>query len=174
MSSQTFYPLPAKLIFFALASDQEWLALAKQELVALFGPIEQESKVYLYQATKYYSEEMGKSILRQFLSFQQCVGAETLADLKIQTNHLEAKLSEQGKRRANLDCGLLSFDKIVIASTKPANYRVYLRDGIYAQATYWFEKGTFHAWPWTYDEYKSSDIITFFNSVRNKLGKNNG
>lgn len=148
--------------------------MAKQELVSLFGPIEQESKMYLYQATEYYSKEMGKNILRQLLSFENGVAAEKLADFKVQTNRLEAKLSEAGNRRVNLDCGLLSLDKIVIASTKPANYRVYLKDGIYAQATYWFEKGTFHAWPWVYDEYKSSDIIIFFNSVRKKVGKDNG
>jgi len=171
MSSQSFYPPPSKLILFALASDQEWLNLAKEQLVELFGPIEQESDTYLYKSTEYYCKEMGKNILRQIFSFQVCLPSEQLADFKLKTNQTETKLSEENKRKVNLDCGLLSLDKIVIASTKPSSYRIYLRDGIYAQTTYWYEKGTFQAWPWTYDEYRSSDIIKFFNSVRNKYRK---
>lgn len=171
MSQQTFYPLPAKHILFALAADKEWLDKAKEKLIDRFGPIEQQSDCFLYKATDYYCDEMGENILRQFFSFKECVASETLADLKTQTNQIETELSEEGKRQVNLDGGLLSLDKVVIATTKPASYRIYLRDGIYAQATYWYEKGTYQAWPWTYEEYQSSDIIRFFNKVRTQYRK---
>ena len=143
----------------------------KEKLINQFGPIERESKLYLYKSTEYYCGEMGDRILRQLVSFENCFPWEQLADLKVQTNQLETELSEEEKRKVNLDCGLLSLDKIVVASTKPASYRIYLRDGIYAQATYWYEKGSFQAWPWTYDEYQSFDIIRFFNLVRTQYRK---
>ncbi len=172
MSSETYLPPPpSKHILFLLAADTEWLEKAKSELVRLFGPVEQESSVFLYKATDYYCEEMGNNIIRQFLSFRDLLPPEGLADYKLKTNEIEMVLSEEGKRQVNLDGGLLTLDKIVIATTKPASYRVYLREGIYAQATYWYEKATYQAWPWTYDEYQSSDIIEFFNSVRRKYQK---
>jgi len=115
---------------------------------------------------------MGDDIWRQFLSFEKCVPSEKLPEFKGQTNLLEEQLSVNGNRRANLDCGLLTLDKVVLASTKPANYRVYLSNGIYAQATLRYEKGTFHPWPWIYEEYGQIEVIDFFNQVRDNYKGN--
>lgn len=172
MGSQLYPPSPAKLILGLLASGKEILEKAKSKCVGLFGPIENQSQAQPFTISKYYCKEMGDEIWRQFLSFEKCVPSEQLAEFKEQTNQLEEQLSVKGSRQANLDCGLLTLDKVVLASTKPANYRVYLSNGIYAQATLRYEKGTFHPWPWIYEEYGQHDVIDFFNQVRNKYKGN--
>lgn len=56
--------------------------------------------------------------------------------------------------------------KLGLATTKDATCRVYLAAGISGQSTYYFERGTYHPWQWTYADYRSDIAIEFFNRVR--------
>lgn len=168
MSSKLYFPPPAKLIMGVLAAGTELLETICRPLEINFGPVEAATTAIPFTASQYYNREMGSSIYRQFLSFKECVPWESLAELKTKTNQLEGTFQVGKNRRVNLDCGLLGLDKIVFASTKPANYRIYLGRGIYAQATYRFEKGGFNPWPWTYEEYNEEVVKEFFNQVREK------
>lgn len=79
---------------------------------------------------------------------------------------MEGKSSVNGKRRVNIDPGFVALDKMALATTKDATYRIYLGNGIYVQSTLYFQQKTFHPWPWTYSDYKMDMSIEFFNKVR--------
>jgi len=131
-----------------------------------FGPVDRASEVFPFDFTGYYDKEMGKGILRRFLSFEKLIDPGELAGIKIETNRLEEALSEGGKRTVNLDPGYLDLSKLVLATTKDATYRVYLGRGIYAQSTYYFQDGSYRPWEWTYADYRTPAAIDFFNRVR--------
>ncbi|MCX6349273.1 MAG: DUF4416 family protein [Candidatus Aureabacteria bacterium] len=159
-------PQPVKLISGILAASPAWLERGKQALRGRFGEIEAESVPIPFSFSDYYRDELGDSILRQFLSFQAPLSAEDLADIKIATNEMEILLSERGKRKTNLDPGYVDLSKLVLATTKDATYRVYLGKGIYAQPTLVFREGSFRPWEWTYPDYREAGAIEFFNKVR--------
>lgn len=166
MSEKFHFPPPAKLVFGLLASSRSILTQSKKIVAENFGPIDAEGEIIPFNATDFYCDEMGREIWRQFVSLEPLVPSENLADLKRQTNQLELQFAKGEKRQANLDPGLLTLDKLVVASTKPASYRIYLRDGIYAQPMLVFEKGAFRPWPWTYADYQWLSTLQFFNQVR--------
>ncbi|OHB53686.1 MAG: hypothetical protein A2Y10_13160 [Planctomycetes bacterium GWF2_41_51] len=75
----------------------------------------------------------------------------------------------------NLDPGYLNDTQVIIASTKKYGNRVYLRDGIYADLTLYFNRRTFcPVSKMTFLDYKTSAIIKFFNYMRkNYIGQIN-
>ena len=79
--------------------------------------------------------------------------------------------ADQDKRTVNIDPGYLDLAKLVVASTKDASYRVYLKDGIYAQGMLYYMKNTFTPFEWTYVDYKDSLYISFFNEIRENFRK---
>ncbi|MFC1668420.1 DUF4416 family protein [Chlamydiota bacterium] len=167
MGTQT-NPVRAKLICALLATNTDYLLQAKKQLVKIFGSIESESALIPFHFTEYYCDEMGNEILRQYISFSYLMNQEDIHIIKIKTNLLERnEFSVEFKRHVNLDPGFITLDKLVLATTKPATYRIYLGKGIYAQSTLYFQNGSFHPWEWTYPDYRYHKTIDFFNSVRN-------
>lgn len=116
--------------------------------------------------TAYYEKELGYNLKRIFLSFNKLIGLEKIYKIKIYTNRLEEVLSVQGRRQINIDPGYLDASKLVLLSTKDYSHRIYLRNGIYAEATLVFKNKTFGPWPWTYPDYKTDTYINIFNSIR--------
>lgn len=141
-----------------LASDQALLASAEQALTGFFGPVASRSEAGPFAHTRYYAAEMGETLWRQFLVFEQLRPAEELADWKLAANALEqeAGLNAQGGRRVNLDPGYLAPGKLVLASTKNHEHRIYLRNGIFAELTLRICRRRFAAWPWTYPDYDAA------------------
>lgn len=160
-----------KLICGLLGADAGWLERGRVALEEWFGPIDRKSRVIPFDFTAYYEKEMGPSVLRQYVSFKELMAPDSLAAIKLTTNRMEEELSDEGMRKVNLDPGYLDLSKMVLATTKDATYRVYLKDGIYAQSTYFFQNGTYHPWEWTYADYRTDKAISFFNSVRKKHKK---
>ncbi len=159
-------PKPVKLIAGLLASGEGLLVRAKEALAAMYGPIDLESAPVPFTFTEYYNEEMGESIIRQYVSFEKLIAPQEIADIKLRTNALEREFAAAGKRKVNIDPGYLDLSKMVLATTKDATYRIYLGNGIYAQSTICYRDKTFEPWPWTYPDYKSVHAIGFFNQVR--------
>ena len=60
------------------------------------------------------------------------------------------------RRSVNLDPGMLTLGRLMLASTKDNAQRIPLRDGIYAEITLLYRKGKFEALPWTYPDYRSA------------------
>ena len=95
---------------------------------------------------------------------------ESLATAKLQTNQLEAELAGGSgypePRPLNLDPGLLTLGKFMLATTKDQAHRIYLQKGIFAEVTLRYQAGAFEPWPWTYADYRQPIVLAFLNEAR--------
>src|SRR5256714_8303509 len=105
---------------------------------------------------------MGGGLRKQFLGFERLISPDTLAGIKLQTNALEDEMARSGRfaepRPLNLDPGLLTLGKFMLASTKDQAHRIYLREGVFAEVTLFFRAGQFEPWPWTYADYRQPAV----------------
>lgn len=161
---QPALPEPCKLIAGLLLSEGVPAEGVQGDLAAVFGRIDHVSQPVPWDYTAYYEAEMGPGLRRQFVSFAEPVPRDRLADLKIQTNEMERNWIESGRRRVNVDPGLLSLSSLVLASTKDHAHRIYLRDGIYAEVTLVYREGRFRQLPWTYPDY--AEAVETFERMR--------
>ncbi len=160
---------PAKLVVAVISSRPADRPLAHRRLEAVFGAIDFESPQLEFAFTDYYDREMGRPLARWFLTFERLVSPETLAAAKLSCNLLEAELAEAGARTFNLDPGLLTLARFVLATTKESAHRIPLADGIYADLTLKYEKGAFRPLPWTYPDYRSEAYLGLFADMRRRL-----
>ena len=149
-------PEPVKLICGLLYRDPAIWEEAARYLEERFGPIDYRSEEFPFVETDYYDREMGPGIRRAYVSFQNLVSPDILAEAKHFTNHVESRLvDDEGNRRINLDPGAVTNANLILASTKNYCHRIYLRDGIYAEVTMTYRKGQFQELPWTYPDYRN-------------------
>jgi hypothetical protein len=139
---------------------------AQRELIAQFGPLDYESILMPWGFTDYYTKELGENLLRKFLAFERLIDPERLAEIKLFTNQLEGKFSQEGARRINLDPGYLDSAKVVLATTKNRDHRIYIGQGVFAEVTLHFRGKSFRAWEWTYPDYATPEYIAIFNQIR--------
>ena len=159
---------PEKLIVGILCSRRHYVQKLEERLIELFGPIDYRSDTIPFTFTSYYNREMGDEIERYFVSFEQLVSPDRLASSKIQTNRLEEEFTEGGQRRVNLDPGMLSLGKLILASTKDNAQRVPLADGIYGEITLIFRRKAYTALPWTYRDYQSDTYQKILLVIRSR------
>ncbi|MFH2137888.1 MAG: DUF4416 family protein [Candidatus Omnitrophota bacterium] len=144
----------------------------KKVLIKKFGSIDYESECLNFNFTDYYNAEIGTDLKRKFLSFKKYFLPEELSDIKLFTNKVEEKFQEMpGKRRVNIDPGYLNLSKLVLATTKDHQHRLYVGKGIFAEVTLRYRGKTFMGWDWTYPDYQSVEYIKIFNHIRNNLLK---
>jgi hypothetical protein len=162
-------PPQVKLIAGLLFVDSIVRDCALEALFNRFGSPDflMEPQPFVY--TTYYDREMGKNIQRQVCSFLELVPADSLPEIKRFTNQLEVQLSLDGRRRINIDPGVLSEERVVLATGKNYTHRIYLRNGIYADLTLVFQKGAYERLPWTYPDYQEPALLHFFGALREKL-----
>jgi hypothetical protein len=161
---------PVLLIVAAFSRYEEALRWAEEKLSASFGPIARSSPDFVFNQTEYYEASMGAGLRKRFLIFHDLISADQLADVKLRTNELEQELTQAGKwsepRPLNLDPGILSLGKFMLATTKDQSHRIYLRDGIFAEVTLRFHDHAFHPWPWTYADYREPPVLAFLGEAR--------
>ena len=167
-------PELVRLFVGMLSGDQKLLSAAANILAKKFGPVLLESEIIPFEFTDYYTPEMGENLWRKFVAFKRMVSPEKLASIKLFTNRLEETYSQNKKRRINLDPGLLTPARVILASTKDFSHRIYLKAGIYAEITLLFRKGKFETLAWTYPDYRTEPYLKFFSALRNiKNGEKN-
>lgn len=157
---------PVKLIISIIFKEEEVLKRVEERLKGVYGPLEPLEKTLPFNYTNYYTKEMGSPLKRKLVSFKKLVGKEKLARVKIRTNRIEDLFRKDGKRQVNIDPGYITEAKLVLLTTKDYTHRVYIGDRIFAESTLHFTDGSFTSWPWTYPDYASGDIISYFNIVR--------
>lgn len=162
-------PAQAKLILGLLFRDPAVRDAALGPLFQQLGPPDFLTEPERFIHTKYYNEEMGPGILRQVCSFLHLVRPESLPDIKLLTNQLETQFSVNGKRQINIDPGILSEERLILATGKNYTHRVYLRSGIYADLTLVYQKGAYQSLPWTYPNYQEPALLHFLGVLRQKL-----
>jgi hypothetical protein len=73
-----------------------------------------------------------------------------------------------GARTINLDPGYICASRLVLATTKDFSHRIYLRDGIYAEASLMFQKNGISVFPWTYPDYQSEQYRPMLLAMRER------
>jgi hypothetical protein len=161
------------LIAALMALDLEWIDRAKSILVRQLGPIVLQSDPFPFDFSSYYQREMGDHLVKQFISFQGLIAMDQIGEIKRTTNHIEQQLGyvQEGilRRRVNIDPGYVAPSKLVLATTKDYDHRIYLGKGIYAEVTLRYRHGHFQPSEWTYPDYRTELALDFFTRVRSDV-----
>ncbi len=157
-----------KLVIGVLYSKQGIKDKLVEILTAEFGSADYISDDLDFNFTDYYNGEMGEGIKRFFVSFSTLVDPSKLAEIKTITNFLEQKFAREGNRKVNLDPGMLSIERFMLATTKNNGHRIPLNSGIYAEVTLMFVSKHFQPLPWTYADYQSSEYQSILMEIRKK------
>jgi hypothetical protein len=169
---QVVWPLPVKLIVGLIVADEAIVGAVRLHLVATYGQIDLETAPLPFVATHYYEREMGAGLHKIFWSFAALIAPETLAAIKRTTNTFERMFATRDaaeeRRRVNLDPGYVDLAKLVLATTKDRQHRLYLGHGIYGEVTLRFTRGRFLPWEWTYPDYRMPEYVGFFETVRQR------
>jgi len=156
-------PAPGKLILSVLAAADWWAQVwpeFRAVLVNSFGPIDYETPALPFDHTAYYNAELGTPLTRLVLGFSRLVPLDGLVEVKLATNTLECVQARPGgSRRVNLDPGLITLERLVLATGKNFTHRIYLSQGIWADLTLIYNKKT--GWvelPWTFPDYATEEM----------------
>lgn len=155
-----------KLIVGLLTAHLTLLGTVRERLEKEWGSVDGLSEIMDFNYTRYYEEEMGKNLKRQFMSFTNLVDPGCLPQAKLFTNALEDELAVKERRRVNIDPGYLTPAKLILATTKDYSHRLYLGQGIYGEVTLIYSGDGFKPLPWTYPDYRSEDYSKYFSHVR--------
>jgi hypothetical protein len=163
--SEPIIPPRAKLFIGILFSTEDPLAAAEKLLLKKFGEIDFRTKNIPFVHTKYYSD-MGSAQYRVLLSFRKLIRREDIVEIKLFTNRLEKRFSEEGVRKINIDPGYLTLSNVYLATCKEFFHRAYLRRGVYLENEYRYVARRYQPWEWTYPDYQKPDYLYFFHEVR--------
>jgi hypothetical protein len=147
---------------------------AQALLAEAFGPVDEVSATMPFDFTHYYDGEMGSPLLRRFVAFRPLASPSALADIKLATNAIEARMAADAahggpSRPVNLDPGYVEQSKLVLASMKDFAHRVYLRDGVYGEVTLLYRGGRWESLPWTFPDFASGRYDAFLTAARQRL-----
>jgi len=161
-------PLQVKLFMAHLFVGDDVVVEAKEILQDEFGDIDYISPAFPFLQEDYYAPEMGRPIFRKFFSFRKLINPQDIAAVKLRTNEIEQELACHGRRRINIDAGYMDFGKVVLASMKYQNQKIYLSGGVYADMNLLYAKGKFKAMDWTFPDFKSASYSHVLLHIRAK------
>lgn len=138
-----------------------------------WGELLVTSNRFDFSETNYYAKSMGNHLKKQLLAFSELIQQDLIVDSKIESNDWEQEFkslkSWEQERPINLDPGYLTEAKLVLATTKDRDHRIYMRKGIFAEITLFFQGNHWQSSRWTYPDYKRPDVHEFFDTCRNLL-----
>jgi hypothetical protein len=146
--------------------DNEMREKAVVALQQQFGKNSFCSEPMAFDFTDYYEKELGSDLVRIIMAFDELISRDCLPEIKHKTNQIEAKFEDNGKRRVNLDPGILSLENICLATTKAYSHRIYLSNGIWGDLTLIYKGNAYSPLPWTYPDYQSEGMKEIFNHLR--------
>jgi len=161
-------PEPAKAVVGLLMHERHLLPPAVEILCRILGGIDLASDWLPFDYTAYYAAEMGRPLYRRLLAFRDLVSQDTLADIKVATNAVEAMFMRDGRRRINIDPGYLLRERFVLASGKNFSHRISIGRGIYADLTLVYSHGRYRSLAWTYPDYADDPVRQFLELIRKK------
>ena len=170
--SQPSTPKPVKLIISLIAGEEKFITVASTELSKTYGKIDFMSACIPFTMTDYYQAEMGKGLIRRFITFEDLLDPEQLPEVKRYTDKIEAHHTpSEGNRTINIDPGYITLYQLILATNKRFSHRIYLRDNVYADLTLIFKKKSFQPLAWTFPDYGSAQIIEILNRLRERYRK---
>jgi hypothetical protein len=169
---------PVLLILAAFSRYPAALDWARQTSEDAWGPVALASERFDHRETNYYEKAMGPDLMKTFFAFESLVDPADLVACKETSNQWESDYQQVARhpepRPLNLDPGYLTEAKLVLASTKDRDHRLYLDRGIYAENTLYFHHGAWQNRPWTYPDYQRADYHQFFLRCREYLRQRYG
>lgn len=160
---------PHKVILAVLFAAGWEIDAVQAELVSTFGPLDSASGPFPFHHTSYYDREMGTPIFRALFSADALADPSSLASLKLAANALEERHAAPGGARSlNVDPGLLSLSRLILATTKQSAHRIAIGAGIHAEVTLLFRKGRFAPLEWTYPDFRSGEYDLWLSAVRRR------
>ena len=159
-----------KLIMGVIFHDEDIFRQAMAILDEKFGPRDFATDEFSFTElfSDYYDGEVGGEARRIIFSYERLVDPKEQAAIKSYTNELEARFSNEGLRKINLDPGFMSHGRLMLATTKKTGFRIPLSDGIYTELTLFYARGAWQKLPWTYRDYQSDFVQAFLTKVRRK------
>ena len=163
---------PAKLFLGLIFVNKSVLNTLKERVTKEFGPIDFESEIFNFSTpTHYYESEMGAPLKRMFLSFKNLIDPSKITFAKNRCAEIENEFSKEKRRRVNIDPGYIDFNKVVLASFKYGSRKIYIGDGVFADLTLFYEKGTFESLPWSFPDFKDGRYRKTLLEIRERLKK---
>jgi hypothetical protein len=163
-------PKPSLLIMAVFSRYESALAWSRLKGEQDWGPMALTSDLFDFDETPYYEKTMGPGLKKQLLAFEQLAGPGKLAEIKLATNQWELEYAGEHEwpesRPLNLDPGYITEAKLVLATTKDRDHRIYLADGIFAEVTLHYHGGRWRDRPWTYPDYQRPEYHEFFSRCR--------
>ena len=158
--------VPEKLVIPMMFSDGQDPRGPIEIIVQRFGRIDFQSDELCFGFTKYYEPEMGEHLTKIIIAFAELVSPQELADIKLYTNEIEQQFAMSGKRKVNLDPGLIGLRRFILATSKDNGHRIPLQRGIYAEITMLFMEGDFTPLLWTYPDYQTDEYRGILREIR--------
>jgi len=170
---ETLPTQPVLLLMAAFSRHAQALDWARQTAETAWGPAALESERFPFVETSYYDADMGIGLRKQFFAFEQPFDPGELAAVKHLSNDWEAQYQAEAShaepRPLNLDPGYLTEAKLVLATTKDRDHRIYIGQGMFAEVTLHFRGGGWRHHAWTYPNYQREDYHAFFDRCREYL-----
>lgn len=168
------YP-PCVRLIGAFAQEVDALDWLWKRVEMVWGRVLLTSPAFDFVESQYYQKTMGANLKKQFAICSVDYDPSHLSEDKLLTNrweqeYLEAKVPSVD-RPLNIDPGYIALTKLVLASTKNREHRLYLKDGIYGEVTLSFRNQVWNAMDWTYPDYQRPDFQAFFTEARQYLLK---
>ncbi len=164
-------PGPGKLVVSLLGKTDERILEVRDRMEREFGRADFTSDLLPFHWTDYYQAEFGAPLVRRFLSFEPLMEQDKLVEAKIRTNEIERDFSETGMRTVNLDPGILTQARLVLATGKDHAHRIYLGEGIFADLTLIYRNKSFRPLAWTFPDYADETIIRLMNGIRDAYSR---
>lgn len=143
--------------------------------VEQWGSVEVASERFDFSETGYYTKTMGLGLQKQLLAFSDLIQQDEVVESKHQSNDWEDEFKSsrqwEEERPINLDPGYLTEAKLVLATTKDRDHRIYLSRGIFAEVTLFYQGNHWQSSRWTYPDYQRADFHEFFDRCRDRLRK---
>lgn len=170
--AEVLYVEPVIRICAVISSDAEIRRQAIDRLENQWGQIVHHSAPLPFNAGGFYAKTMGQTLLKELIGFRVPVDSSQLANWKIWTNEVESEVGGEefpAIRPLNLDPGYITQGKLVLATTKDRDHRIYLRDGVFAEITltYTAKKWVHHRW--SYPDYRTDKVSEFAMNCRGHL-----
>jgi len=159
-------PEPVKLVMSLILTHEDQLPNVLEDLELCYGQTDYLSSWMTFDLTDYYEPEMGSDLKRRIVAFHRLIAPDALPSIKLQTNHIEQKYAPKARRQVNIDPGYVCRGSMILATTKAYAHRPYLEDGIYADLTLIYRKGSYQSLEWTYPDYRQPEMVAMFNAIR--------
>ncbi len=156
-----------------ITRHEDALAWAIDRLSQAWGQPSITSQSIPFEAGGFYAATMGLELTKMLVAFSPVADPGDLADWKLQTNQWESDYARAAthaeSRPLNLDPGYMSQAKLVLATTKDRDHRIYLRDGMFAEVTLAYVGKKWQHHRWSYPSYRTDEVADFASRCRTRL-----